>query len=89
MKSENLQIRRFFAVLEITSWKSKNLISRLPKGMDFISFLSLFIAKDRDNFRRGCKCSLSFALKRDKKGIKAILFGSLTISVSVVQAEFE
>jgi hypothetical protein len=45
--------------------------------MAFIPFLSLFIAKDRENFERGRKCSLSFAMKRDKKEIKAIPFGTL------------
>jgi hypothetical protein len=49
----------------------------LPKEMSFIPFLLFFIAKDRENFKRGRKCCLSFAMKRDKKGIKAIFFGSL------------
>jgi hypothetical protein len=40
--------------------------TRLPKEMAFIPLLSLFIAKDRENFERGRKCSLSFAMKRDK-----------------------
>jgi hypothetical protein len=38
-----------------------NILIRLPKGI-----LSLFIAKDRENFERGRKCSLFFAMKRDK-----------------------
>jgi hypothetical protein len=50
---------------------------RLPKGMAFILFLSLFIVKDKQHLRPRPKFSLSFAMKRDKKGIKAILFGSL------------
>jgi hypothetical protein len=54
-------------------------LPRLPKGMAFIPFLSLFIPKDRENFGRGRKCCLSFAIKRDKKGIKAIPFGSLDL----------
>ena len=39
--------------------------------------LFLFIAKNKNNFGRGRECSLSFAMKRDKKEIKAIPFGSL------------
>jgi hypothetical protein len=55
---------------------SKNVtycISGFQKGW----VLSLVIAKDRKNFWRGRDYSLSFAMKRDKKGIKAITFGSL------------
>lgn len=50
--------------------KSKNaallLTIRLPKGMAFIPFLSLFIAKDKEHLRPRSQFSLSFAMKRDK-----------------------
>ena len=41
-------------------------LSRLPKGMAFIPFLFLSIAKDREHLRPRPKFSLSFAMKRDK-----------------------
>jgi hypothetical protein len=45
-------------------------------------FYPVFIAKDRENLGRGCKFSLSFAMKRDKGGMKAIPFGSLLLILS-------
>ena len=49
---------------------------RLRAGLQrngFNPFLSLFIAKDKEYLGRGRDSSLSFAMKRDEKGIKATL----------------
>ena len=61
----------------LSIWFQKRLYARILKRMAFILFLSLFIANHRENFQRGRKCPLSFAMKRDKKRITAILLGSL------------
>jgi hypothetical protein len=41
---------------------------------------SLFIAKYRENFERERKFSLSLAMKRNKKEMKTVTFGSLPAS---------
>jgi hypothetical protein len=52
-------------------------VLQINRKIPFIPLLSLFIVKDRQHLRPRPKFYLSFAMKRDKKGIKAIPFGSL------------